>query len=339
VLAFGVVSLSTVQFKVMELIMKNSFATKIIAACAVYIWATAAFSHISLENKSAAAGSSFKAVFQVGHGCDGSATKAIAVELPPGFRGAKPMPKAGWMVTTKVGKLATPYESHGKQVLEDVAMVSWVADNKKTSLPDAHFDQFTVRGNLSDVTGPMWFKVLQTCEKGSTHWREVPAAGESSAGLRSPAPMLQVSAAVSVPALSLVAAANEPVTISNGWVRSTVAGQKGSGAFMKITAKEGTRLTGVSSPVAGVAEVHEMKMEGDVMKMRAVPVLDIPAGGAVELKPGGYHLMLMDLKQALSVGSTVPVTLMFRDGRGAESRVEVNLPVAAAAPAPQAHAH
>ncbi len=129
-----------------------------------------------------------------------------------------------------------------------------------------------------------------------------------------------------------VSAQAESVQIRDGWVRSTVPGQKGSGAFMKITAKESVQLTGVSSPVAGVAEVHEMKMEGDVMKMRAVPVLELAAGSTVELKPGGYHLMLMDLKQSLTVGSTVPVTLMFRDAKGAERRVEVKLPVAVAAP-------
>ena len=140
--------------------------------------------------------------------------------------------------------------------------------------------------------------------------------------------------ATAVPAVgfSLVAVPSDPVKVTGGWVRSTVAGQKGSGAFMKITATEGVRLTGVASPVAGVAEVHEMKMDGDVMKMRAVPVLELPAGSTVELKPGGYHLMLMDLKQALPAGSTVPVTLMFRDAKGAERRVEVKLPVAAAAP-------
>ena len=147
---------------------------------------------------------------------------------------------------------------------------------------------------------------------------------------KSVAPSL--AAAVPAAGFSLVAAASAPVTITGGWVRSSVAGQKGSGAFMKITAKESVRLTAVSSPVAGVAEVHEMKMDGDVMKMRAVPALEIPAGGTVELKPGGYHLMLMDLKQSLTVGSTVPVTLMFKDGKGAERRVEVKLPVAAAAP-------
>ena len=132
---------------------------------------------------------------------------------------------------------------------------------------------------------------------------------------------------------SLVAVASEPVKVTGGWVRSTVAGQKGSGAFMTIAAKEAVRLVRVSSPVAGVAEVHEMKMDGDVMKMRAVPVLELPAGSTVELKPGGYHLMLMDLKQSLTVGSTVPVTLVFRDVKGAERRVELKLPVAAAAPA------
>ena len=129
-----------------------------------------------------------------------------------------------------------------------------------------------------------------------------------------------------------VSAQAESVQIRDGWVRSTVPGQKGSGAFMKITAKESVQLTGVSSPVAGLAEVHEMKMEGDVMKMRAVPVLELAAGSTVELKPGGYHLMLMDLKQSLIAGSTVPVTLVFRDGKGSDTRVEVKLRVAAAAP-------
>lgn len=142
-----------------------------------------------------------------------------------------------------------------------------------------------------------------------------------------------LSAALLALSLAGVSAQAQGVQIKDAWVRSTVPGQKGSGAFMKITAKEGARLTGVSSPLAGVAEVHEMKMDGDVMRMRAVSALEIPAGGTVELKPGGYHLMLMDLKQALPVGSTVPVTLMFKDGKGAESRVEVKLPVAATAPA------
>lgn len=126
------------------------------------------------------------------------------------------------------------------------------------------------------------------------------------------------------------------VEVSNAWVRSTVQGQKGTGAFMNITAKDGAKLVGVSSPVAGVAEVHEMKMEGDIMKMRALPALDLPAGQTVQLKPGGYHLMLMDLKQPLSKGSTVPLTLRLQDAQGIETRLEVSVPVNTAPPAAMA---
>ncbi|WP_411884289.1 copper chaperone PCu(A)C [Polaromonas sp. YR568] len=122
------------------------------------------------------------------------------------------------------------------------------------------------------------------------------------------------------------------VQVDGAWARATVQGQKGTGAFMSLTAKDATRLVGVSSPVAGVAEVHEMKMEGDVMKMRAVPALDLPAGKKVELKPGGYHVMLMDLKAPLAKDSTVPVTLLFKDAKGVESKLELKLPVATAAP-------
>jgi periplasmic copper chaperone A len=116
-------------------------------------------------------------------------------------------------------------------------------------------------------------------------------------------------------------------------VRSSVAGQQGTGAFMRLTATEATQLVGVSTPLAGVAEVHEMKMEGEVMKMRAIGKLDLPAGRSVELKPGGYHIMLLDLKQPLEQGSTVPMTLSFRDARGVESKLELKVPVAARAPA------
>ena len=122
------------------------------------------------------------------------------------------------------------------------------------------------------------------------------------------------------------------VEVRDAWVRSTVPGQKGTGAFMTLTAKDGTRLVGVSTPVAGVAEVHEMKLEGDVMKMRALPGLDLPAGKAVELKPGGYHLMLMDLKQPLARGVDVPVTLIFKDAKGVEGKLDLKLPAATTAP-------
>ncbi|MBL8336397.1 MAG: copper chaperone PCu(A)C [Rhodoferax sp.] len=137
-------------------------------------------------------------------------------------------------------------------------------------------------------------------------------------------------------ALTLPAFA-QSVDIKNPWVRVAVPGQKATGAFMSITAKDGARLVGASSPVAGVAEIHEMKMDGNVMKMRAVEGgLELPAGKTVELKPGGFHVMLMDLKAPLAKDASVALTLVFKDAKGVESKVEVKAPVATA---PMEHKH
>jgi len=116
-------------------------------------------------------------------------------------------------------------------------------------------------------------------------------------------------------------------SVKDPWVRGTVAQQKASGAFMQITSTKGGKLLSVSTPVAGVAEVHEMAMEGTTMRMRAVPALDLPAGQAVELKPGGYHVMLMDLKQQLNAGDTVPLTLVVEGRDGKRETLEVKAPV------------
>ena len=127
--------------------------------------------------------------------------------------------------------------------------------------------------------------------------------------------------------------AAQTVDVQGAWARATVPGQKATGAFMKLTAKESSKLVSASSPVAGVVEVHEMKMEGDIMKMRAVQGgLDLPAGKAVELKPGGYHVMLMDLKAPLLKDTTVPVTLVFKDAKGIETKTELKLPVSMTPP-------
>ncbi len=136
---------------------------------------------------------------------------------------------------------------------------------------------------------------------------------------------------------SATSAFAQTVDVKNAWVRTSVPGQSATGAFMTLTAREDTRLVGIASPLAGVAEVHEMKLDNGVMKMRAVEGgLVLPAGKAVELKPGGYHVMLMDLKAALPKDSTVPLTLLFKDAKGVESRVELKLPVATGA---MAHKH
>jgi hypothetical protein len=130
-----------------------------------------------------------------------------------------------------------------------------------------------------------------------------------------------------------VSAFAQNVTVTDAWARATVQGQKATGAFMKITAKDNAKLVSASSPAAGVVEIHEMKMEKDIMKMAALPNgLDLPAGKAVELKPGGYHVMLMDLKAPLAKDTTVPVTLTFQDAKGVKSNVELKLQVGMQAP-------
>lgn len=114
-------------------------------------------------------------------------------------------------------------------------------------------------------------------------------------------------------AVSASAWAQTTVKVEDAWVRGTVAAQKATGAFMRITADKNARLVGASSPVAGVVEVHEMSMQGDVMKMRQVEGISLVAGKAVELKPGGYHVMLMDLNGQVKAGDMVPLTLEFED--------------------------
>lgn len=130
--------------------------------------------------------------------------------------------------------------------------------------------------------------------------------------------------------LALVASPSlAQVTVADAWVRGTVTGQKATGAFMQLQSASDVALVGVASPVAGIAEIHEMAMDGGMMKMRAVARLPLPAGKPVALKPGGYHLMLMDLKSPLKEGEAVEVTLNFEDKDGRKSSQQVKVPVRA----------
>lgn len=131
--------------------------------------------------------------------------------------------------------------------------------------------------------------------------------------------------------------AQAQVTVEDAWVRATVPQQKATGAFMKLNAAKGSRLVSVTSPASPVVEVHEMALQDNVMRMRQVPGVELPAGKTVELKPGGYHIMLMDLPQQVKAGDTVPLTLVFEGKDGKRESLEVQAPVhpvnASAAPA------
>jgi uncharacterized protein YcnI len=155
--------------------MKNIFNHRqaIALSAALTFLSSSAFAHVVLEQKTAEAGSYYKATLRVGHGCKGSATTSIQVMLPEGFRGAKPMPKPGWTIAAPKVKLAQPYQSHGKTVDEDVNTITWSGG----PLPDAFYDEFVLFGKLPAKPGTIHFKVLQQCESGSNPWMEIPAPG------------------------------------------------------------------------------------------------------------------------------------------------------------------
>lgn len=161
-------------------------------ACSLLAAATAAPAHVVLEEPAALAGSSYRAAFRVGHGCNGSPTTGIKVYLPAGVRSAKPMPKAGWTLTTRRAALARPYDSHGKTVSEDVVEVSWTAADPASFLPDDWYDEFVLRATLPAQDGALWFRVLQTCASGQLDWADIPAQGTSTRGMKTPAALLEV---------------------------------------------------------------------------------------------------------------------------------------------------
>ncbi len=139
-------------------------------------------------------------------------------------------------------------------------------------------------------------------------------------------------------ALALAAAAvhAQVVKVEGAWVRGTVPQQQATGAFMRLTPEKAVRLVAASSPRAGVVQIHEMTMDKDVMKMRQIPGLDLPAGRITELKPGGYHVMLMSLKGQIKGGDAVPITLVFEDEAKRRFTQDIVAPAAALGAMPAA---
>jgi len=162
------------------------------ASAALWLCSATVHAHIVLVESQAVAGSYHKASLRVGHGCNGSATTALAVQVPADFQGAKPQPKPGWTVAIRKAQLAKPYTSHGKTVTDDVVEVRWTAASKEAALPDEQFDDFAFMGRLPDQPGPVWVKVLQICDSGQNDWSEIPARGTSTKGLKLPAALLDV---------------------------------------------------------------------------------------------------------------------------------------------------
>ena len=125
------------------------------------------------------------------------------------------------------------------------------------------------------------------------------------------------------------AAEAAPVLVQGAWIRATVPGQTATGGFMVLTARQALTLEGFSMSRAGVPELHEMTMDGHVMRMRAIHSLALPAGQAVVMRPGGHHLMLTQLQDTLKAGDALSLTLKLRTADGKAVTQTVSVPVQA----------
>ena len=168
--------------------MKLSIAA-LVGAASLSLVATSAFAHATLETGQAVAGSYYKAVVRVGHGCEGKPSLKIRVKVPDGVSSVKPMPKAGWSLDIVKGKLAVPLDDgHGGKITEGVTEVIWTG-----SLLDAHYDEFVLRGKLPDAPNTvLWWPVVQECDGAAHRWIEIPAAGQNPDSLKEPAPGLKL---------------------------------------------------------------------------------------------------------------------------------------------------
>jgi uncharacterized protein YcnI len=172
--------------------MIRSFVRAAVAAGLVAA-ASPAFAHITLEVGEAPVGSTYKAVLRVPHGCAGSATTAIKVQIPEGMISVKPMPKAGWTLETSKGAYAKSYELYGSKVTEGVKEITWSGG----SLPDEFYDEFVFRGTFAgdlQAGTPIYFPTVQTCAAGDEAWIEIPVDGQPEPEL--PAPGLKLIEAV-----------------------------------------------------------------------------------------------------------------------------------------------
>jgi uncharacterized protein YcnI/copper(I)-binding protein len=299
-------------------------------------YALPALAHVGLEQPEAPRGKSYKAVFKVPHGCEGSATHTVRVDIPEGFIGVKPMPKPGWTIKTQRGSYARSYGYFHGPLKEGETQIEWSGG----TLPNDFYDEFVAAGYVAKEleADALYFKVVQLCDKGELNWVEIPDKGVDAHDLAAPAAVLKIAGGGAeghghdhhnhqAGASAAGSATAGTLSIEGGWTRATAGGAKVGAGYLTIR-NQGTAadtLVSVETTVAGKSEIHDMTVSDEgVMRMRRLDGgLDIPAGGSVELKPGGMHLMFLDLKQPLVANARVKVKLVFKSGAAAE----IELPV------------
>ncbi|MEZ0233061.1 MAG: YcnI family protein [Methylophilaceae bacterium] len=149
-----------------------------------------AHAHAVVEPQNGTTGTYQKLTFRITHGCDGSATKEVQIHIPENIHGAKPMPKPGWTLSTQTIKLTTPYKSHGKLISEDTSLIVW----NEGKLPNEYFDEFSIQVRLPDEAATVAIPVTQICESGRIDWNEVATPDKPAASLKSPAPVIDITA-------------------------------------------------------------------------------------------------------------------------------------------------
>jgi uncharacterized protein YcnI len=164
-----------------------------LAAALLCAFIGSATAHVTLQTDKALPDSTYKAVLQVGHGCEGKPTTAIRVRIPEGVIAVKPMPKPGWQLATTKGKYAKAYDYFGSQLGEGVTEIAWTGGE----LPDDWYDEFTFRARLTGFAPGhvVHFPVVQECTEGAVHrWIEIPAAGKNADDYEEPAPGVTIQA-------------------------------------------------------------------------------------------------------------------------------------------------
>ncbi|OHV81514.1 copper chaperone PCu(A)C [Rhizobium sp. LCM 4573] len=305
--------------------------------------------HATFTQSSATEESYVVAALQVPHGCDGKATTEVQIKLPEGFILAKPQPKPGWELEVISGDYAKTYDDHGDKVTSGPVEIRW----KNGDLPDAYYDTFVVRGKISGVAAgtALAFPTVQLCgTDGRVAWDEVAAAGVNPHSLESPAPVIEVASkakeghgehaghgdhAATAPAHEEAVKVGD-IEVTGAFTKAMLPGQPVGGGYftVKNNGGEDDVLVSASSSIAGTVELHEMEMQGQVMKMRKLETgIPVPAGKTVELTPGGLHLMFIKVKEPFKQGASVPLTLTFEKA----GSVDLVLPVEAAGPGGHQH--
>lgn len=168
--------------------MRSSIhVTAAVAAASILTWTVPAAAHITLEQQQAHVGGAYKAVFRVGHGCEGSPTIRVRVQIPEGVISVKPMPKPGWRVETVKSSYEQTYDYYGTPLSEGVKEVVWSGGN----LLDEHYDEFVLRGQLTEglpTDQVLYFPTVQECEEGAERWIEIPEEGKTADDYEYPAP-------------------------------------------------------------------------------------------------------------------------------------------------------